>query len=69
MHLEIKDVLELVTLCFLILGSTWKLSSQIAAISTKLDEHCKADAEKFEAMDTTLNDLAPRVIRLPDRRR
>lgn len=48
----------------LILGCTWRLSSQISAMSTKLDIHIRTDEAKFEEIDATLNVIAPRTVRL-----
>lgn len=76
MKLDFKDVLEIITLGFLILGSTWRLSSQmtsvagkLAALSGKLDDHIKADTERFAEVDATLDAIAPRVVRLERRTR
>lgn len=76
MHLDLKDVLEIVTLAFLILGSTWRLSSQMSEVSTKLigldgklDTHIAADRDKFAEVDATLDAIAPRVVRLERRTR
>lgn len=76
MNLGFKDVLELVTLGFLILGSTWRLSAQmsslagkLAALSSKLDEHVTADRDRFAEVDATLDAIAPRVVRLERRTR
>lgn len=63
-----EQAMQIIVTGALILGSTWKLSSQITAISTKLDEHCASDKHKFEELDADLDKIAPRVIRLPGRR-
>jgi hypothetical protein len=68
MIMTFEQVLQVIVTGGLILGSTWKLSAQISAISTKLDEHIRQDTEKFAEVDRTLDAVAPRVIRLPNRR-
>jgi len=74
MSLDFKDVLEIVTLGFLILGSAWRLSSQmtslagkVQSLTDKLDTHIKADDERFGQVDATLDAIAPRVVRLERR--
>lgn len=74
MNLDLKDVLEIITLAFLILGSTWRLSSQMTALGSKvqavgdkLDGHIKADDDRFGQVDATLDAIAPRVVRLERR--
>lgn len=64
-----EQVLQIIATGALILGSTWKLSAQISAISTKLDQHIKADDDRFKELETDLNTIAPRAVRLVERRR
>jgi len=62
--LTISQVLQMIGTGGLILGCTWRLSSQISAMSTKLDLHCQADAAKFKEHDDVLDEIAPRTVRL-----
>lgn len=66
---DVKGVVELFTLAFLILGSTWRLSAQISSIAAKLEAHIVSDRDKFAEVDTTLNTIAPRGVRLDRRTR
>jgi hypothetical protein len=63
-----EQALQMIATGALILGSTWKLSSQISSISTKLDEHCRQDEARFKDVESDLNTIAPRIVRLPNRR-
>lgn len=63
------QVIQIIVTGAMILGGTWKLSSQISAVSTKLDEHIKGDNAKFREIDADLNAIAPRVVRLERARR
>jgi len=58
------QVIQIIVTGAMILGGTWRLSSQISAISTKLDLHIKGDSEKFAEVDATLDVIAPRAVRL-----
>lgn len=58
------QVIQIIVTGAMILGGTWKLSTQISAISTKLDLHIKGDEERFRDVEADLNAIAPRAVRL-----
>jgi len=59
-----EQVAQIIVTGAMILGGTWRLSTQISKIATTLDLHIRADAEKFKEVDDTLDAIAPRVVRL-----
>ena len=68
MDLSLENVLQIVGTGAMILASTWKISQQITAISTKLDLHVKQDDTKFREVEDAINTIAPRTVRLSPRR-
>lgn len=65
--MENKDVIEVLALAFTVLGCTWRLSAQIAALATKLEEHIKSDDHRFTEADDFMKEIAPRQVRLQQR--
>lgn len=65
--MSMEQLLQFLGTAAVVLGSTWKLSGQISAISTKLDEHIKSDADRFRVVETDLDTIAPRAVRLRQR--
>jgi hypothetical protein len=66
---EFKDVIEVIALCGTVLLGTWRLSSQISALSAKFDAHTRSDDEKFRGIEDDLNAIAPRAVTLARARR